>query len=68
MTALLTSVRQPRHLLGRTATELLLEEAEASEAAGSHVHRQLRFRPELVVRSSTGRPGGRPGQPVAHSG
>jgi LacI family transcriptional regulator len=44
----LTSVRQPRELLGRTATELLLEE----ELPG-HVHRQAQFHPELVVRAST---------------
>lgn len=46
----LTSVRQPRELLGRTATRLLLEEA----AGEFHTHQQVRFRPELVVRASTG--------------
>jgi LacI family transcriptional regulator len=46
----LTSVRQPRELLGRTAARLLFEEA-AGEVG--HVHQQVRFRPELVVRSST---------------
>jgi LacI family transcriptional regulator len=46
----LTSVRQPRELLGRTATRLLLEEAAGEE---THVHQQVRFRPELVVRAST---------------
>ncbi|HWM03584.1 MAG TPA: LacI family DNA-binding transcriptional regulator [Actinophytocola sp.] len=46
----LTSVRQPRELLGRTAARLLFEEA-AGEAG--HVHQQVRFRPELVVRAST---------------
>ncbi|MGI5131368.1 LacI family DNA-binding transcriptional regulator [Pseudonocardia sp. CA-107938] len=50
----LTSVSQPRHLLGRTAVELLL--AESSGAAG-HLHRQVVFAPELVVRASTGRVG-----------
>jgi LacI family transcriptional regulator len=49
----LTSVRQPRELLGRTAARLLFEEA-AGEAG--HEHQQVRFRPELVVRAST-RPG-----------
>jgi LacI family transcriptional regulator len=46
----LTSVRQPRQLLGRTATELLL-----GEAAGlpGHVHQQIQFTPELVVRQSS---------------
>ncbi|MFI5953380.1 LacI family DNA-binding transcriptional regulator [Cryptosporangium sp. NPDC051539] len=49
----LSSVRQPRHLLGRTAAELLLAEADAPAA---HVHRQVRFSPELVVRASSGPP------------
>jgi LacI family transcriptional regulator len=70
----LTSVRQPRHELGRTACELLLDEAahHAGSAAGqrpAHVHRQVEFTPELVVRASSGRrPGsvtaGPPGRPV----
>jgi LacI family transcriptional regulator len=46
----LTSVSQPRQLLGRTAAELLL--AEAREPDG-HEHRQVMFDPELVVRAST---------------
>lgn len=46
----LTSVRQPREQLGRTAARLLLEEA----ADEFHTHQQVRFRPELVVRASTG--------------
>ena len=46
----LTSVRQPRELLGRTAARLLFEEAAGDEA---HVHQQVRFKPELVVRAST---------------
>jgi LacI family transcriptional regulator len=46
----LTSVRQPRQLLGRTATELLLQEAERLPG---HVHEQIQFTPELVVREST---------------
>jgi LacI family transcriptional regulator len=45
----LTSVRQPRELLGRTATRLLLAEASGEP----HTHEQVRFRPELVVRAST---------------
>ena len=44
----LTSVRQPRVELGRTAAELLLSESEPD-----HVHRQVLFRPELVARAST---------------
>ncbi|MFD7659610.1 LacI family DNA-binding transcriptional regulator [Actinosynnema sp. NPDC059797] len=46
----LTSVAQPRQLLGRTAAELLL--AEARNPKG-HVHQQRVFEPELVVREST---------------
>jgi LacI family transcriptional regulator len=47
----LTSVRQPRELLGRTAARLLLEEASDEIV---HTHQQVRFSPELVVRASTG--------------
>ena len=47
----LSSVRQPRALLGRTAAELLLAESEADE---SHAHREVLFDPELVVRASSG--------------
>jgi LacI family transcriptional regulator len=47
----LTSVRQPRHQLGATAAELLLDEA----ATPDHRHRQVVFTPELVVRGSTRR-------------
>lgn len=46
----LTSVRQPRELLGRTAARLLFEEASGDPG---HQHQQVRFRPELVVRAST---------------
>ena len=46
----LTSVRQPRHQLGRTAARLLLDEAADDE---THQHRQVSFEPELVVRQST---------------
>lgn len=45
----LTSVRQPRQELGRTAAELVLDEAANAE----HTHRQVLFTPELVARSST---------------
>ena len=45
----LTSVRQPRRRLGRTAAELLL--AETTDPR--HEHRQVVFTPELVVRAST---------------
>ena len=46
----LTSVRQPRQQLGRTAVELLLREADA---APGHVHEHVQFMPELVVRESS---------------
>lgn len=46
----LTSVAQPRHLLGRTAAQLLLGEADGD---GSHEHRQVVFTPELIAREST---------------
>ncbi|MBB5787706.1 LacI family DNA-binding transcriptional regulator [Jiangella mangrovi] len=45
----LTSVRQPRQLLGRTAAELLLAETLEEQ----HVHRQVVFEPELIVRDSS---------------
>jgi LacI family transcriptional regulator len=46
----LTSVRQPRHRLGLTAGQLLLEETSGDEG---HVHQQIEFTPELFVRAST---------------
>jgi LacI family transcriptional regulator len=46
----LSSVRQPRELLGRTAVELLLEEVTAPE---QHRHRQVIFQPDLVIRQSS---------------
>jgi LacI family transcriptional regulator len=46
----LSSVRQPRHQLGRTAAQLLLEEATET---GTHQHRQVVFEPELEVRRSS---------------
>jgi LacI family transcriptional regulator len=46
----LTSVRQPRQLLGRTAVELLLAEDDPG-----HEHRHVVFEPELIVRASSGR-------------
>ena len=47
----LSSVRQPRELLGRTAVQLLLEEVSGEP----HVHRQVVFDPELIVRTSSSR-------------
>lgn len=48
----LTSVRQPRQLLGRTAAALVLAEAGETD----HRHQQVLFQPELVARASTARP------------
>jgi LacI family transcriptional regulator len=45
----LSSVSQPRRLLGRTGGELLLEESRDN----GHIHRHLSFLPELVAREST---------------
>ena len=45
----LTSVRQPRQELGRTAAELVLDEGSNPE----HEHRQVVFTPTLVARAST---------------
>jgi LacI family transcriptional regulator len=62
----LSSVRQPRQLLGRTAAQLLLDEALGD---GAHQHRQVVFEPELVVRQSSqawARAGRRPRRP-SHS-
>jgi LacI family transcriptional regulator len=53
----LTSVSQPRYELGRRACELLLAEASAyggRPEAADHVHEQVQFTPELVVRVSSG--------------
>jgi LacI family transcriptional regulator len=55
----LSSVSQPRHQLGRTAAELLIEET----SGGPHRHQQVVFSPELVVRESSAlrrRPARRP--------
>ena len=46
----LSSVRQPRHQLGRAAAQLLIEEALGT---GTHQHRQVIFEPDLVVRASS---------------
>jgi len=45
----LTSVRQPRAKLGRTATELLIAETTEDD----HEHQGVTFVPELMVRAST---------------
>jgi LacI family transcriptional regulator len=46
----LTSVRQPRHQLGRTAATLLMREGRGEPG---HVHKHVQFQPELVMRQST---------------
>ena len=46
----LSSVRQPREELGRTAAELLFDELRDPHG---HRHRQVVFQPELVVRESS---------------
>jgi DNA-binding LacI/PurR family transcriptional regulator len=46
----LSSVRQPRAELGRTAAELLAAELDEGEA---HHHRHVTFKPELIIRQST---------------
>ncbi|PZG20029.1 LacI family transcriptional regulator [Micromonospora craterilacus] len=46
----LSSVRQPRAQLGRTAAELLLEESINEDG---HQHRHVLFQPELLVRKSS---------------
>ncbi|GAB3881606.1 LacI family DNA-binding transcriptional regulator [Terrabacter terrigena] len=46
----LTSVSQPRHLLGSTAARLLADEAERGS---QHQHQHVVFPPELVARAST---------------
>jgi len=48
----LSSVRQPREQLGRTAIELLLDEVEHRD---QHTHRQVVFQPDLIVRESSRR-------------
>lgn len=48
----LSSISQPRHLIGERAAELLFEEIDDEP---DHVHKQVVFTPELVARQSTRR-------------
>jgi LacI family transcriptional regulator len=47
----LTTVNQPKYQLGQAAADLLLDEAQPD-----HTHREIHFRPALVIRSSTAPP------------
>jgi LacI family transcriptional regulator len=57
----LSSVRQPRKELGRTAAQLLMDE---TTRLGRHKHRQVVFQPELVIRRSS-QPAPEPAQPAS---
>ncbi len=46
----LTSIRQPKYELGRTAAELLLDEANNP---ATHQHQHIIYQPELIVRESS---------------
>jgi LacI family transcriptional regulator len=48
----LSSIAQPSYQMGVTAADLLLNECEDGE---NHEHQQIRFQPQLVERSSTGK-------------
>jgi LacI family transcriptional regulator len=48
----LSSIAQPAYQMGVTAADLLLDECEGGDL---HVHQQIRFQPQLVERSSTGK-------------
>jgi LacI family transcriptional regulator len=61
----LTSVRQPAAELGRTAAALLAAERDGG---GGHLHEDVVFQPELVVRESTGAAGQPPGRQRAVRG
>ena len=50
LTTPLTSIRQPKYELGRTAAELLLDEARNP---ASHRHKHIVYQPELIVRESS---------------
>ncbi|WP_019818973.1 LacI family DNA-binding transcriptional regulator [Saccharomonospora saliphila] len=47
----LTSISQPTQQIGRAAAQLLAEECDHPD---THAHQQIMFKPELVVRESTG--------------
>lgn len=49
----LSSVRQPRRLMGQHAAQLLFDEIEAIDSEEPHEHQVIRMAPELVVRRSS---------------
>jgi LacI family transcriptional regulator len=58
----LSSVRQPRDQLGKSAAQLLIQETAEGEA---HSHRQMVFEPQLVARDSSDQPRPRRRRPSA---
>lgn len=56
----LTTVDQPKYQMGQAAADLLLDESRRDGSGRGHTHREIRFSPSLVVRSSTAAP---PAQP-----
>lgn len=46
----LTTIRQHKHRMGFTAAQLIIDEAENG---AQHVHQQVVFQPELIVRTTT---------------
>jgi LacI family transcriptional regulator len=49
----LSSIRQPRHGIGRTGAQLLVEEIDAADGKCEHTHQTVLLSPELVSRRST---------------
>lgn len=46
----LTTIRQPKQNMGRTAANLLIDEAERGS---KHTHQQIVFQPDLIIRDTT---------------
>jgi LacI family transcriptional regulator len=59
----LSSVRQPREQLGRTAAQLLADEVNDPE---HHTHRQVVYQPELIIRASSAAWRNDGGTPTGH--
>lgn len=49
----LSSIRQPRHEMGKRAAELLMNEIDDLADGKDHEHQAVRFVPELIARVST---------------